>query len=134
MSFCRVVSTGIWMHSRGTPILKIYSELGLESLQNRKLCTFYKILNSMSRKYLSEIIPSFTRRYVSRNANSILLVRVNNNYFMNNFFLSKIIEWNIPDLSIHNSTSLIYLRALYFILQNMFRSLHFSSSVVNIQL
>ena len=134
MSFCRVVSTGIWMHSRGTPILKIYSELGLESLQNRKLCTFYKILNSMSRKYLSEIIPSFTRRYVSRNANSILLVRVNNNYFMNNFFLSKITEWNIPDLSIHNSTSLIYLRALYFILQNMFRSLHFSSSVVNIQL
>ena len=88
----------------------------------------------MSRKYLSEIIPSFTRRYVSRNANSILLVRVNNNYFMNNFFLSKITEWNIPDLSIHNSTSLIYLRALYFFLQNMFRSLHFSSSVVNIQL
>ena len=134
MSFCRVVSTGIWMHSRGTPILKIYSELGLESLQNRKLCTFYKILNSLSRKYLSEIIPSFNRRFVSRNANSILLVRVNNNYFMNNFFLSKITEWNIPDLSIHNSTSLIYLRALYFILQNMFRSLHFSSSVVNIQL
>ena len=88
----------------------------------------------MSRKYLSEIIPSLTRRYVSRNANSILLVRVNNNYFMNNFFLFKITEWNIPDLSIHNSTSLIYLRALYFILQNMFRSLHFSSSVVNIQL
>ena len=70
----------------------------------------------MSRKYLSEMIPSFTRRYVSRNANCILLVRVNSNYFMNNIFLSRITDWNKPDLTIHNSTSLVYLSALYFVL------------------
>ena len=55
---------------RGTSREKIYSELGLESLQDRrwyrKLCVFYKILNNMSPKYLSDIIPITTRRYFSR--------------------------------------------------------------------
>ena len=49
---------------RGTSREKIYSELGLESLQDRrwyiKLCVFYKILNNMSPIYLSDIIPSTT--------------------------------------------------------------------------
>ena len=60
----------------------------------------------MSPKYLSDIIPSTTRRYSSRNANSIPLVRVNNNYFLNTFFSSTITEQNKPNLSIRNSTSL----------------------------
>ena len=59
----------------------------------------------MSPKYLSDIIPSTTRRYSSRNENSIPLVRVNNNYFMNTF-PSTITEWNKLDLSIRNSASL----------------------------
>ena len=50
---------------RGTYREKGYSELDLGSLQNRcwcrKLCIFYKILNSMSTKYLSDIIPSTIR-------------------------------------------------------------------------
>ena len=95
---------------RGTSREKIYSELGLESLQDRrwyrKLCVFYKILNNMSPKYLSDIIPSTTRRYSSRNANNIPLVRANTNYFMNTFFPSTITEWNKLDLSIRKSTSL----------------------------
>ena len=94
----------------GTSRKKVYSELGLESLQDRrwyrKLCVFYKILNNMSPKYLSDIIPSTTRRYSSRNENNIPLVRVNNNYFMNTFFPSTITEWNKLDLSIRNSASL----------------------------
>ena len=60
----------------------------------------------MSPKYLSDIIPSTTRRYYSRNANNAPSVRVNNNYFMNTFFLSTITEWSKVDLSISNSTSL----------------------------
>ena len=60
----------------------------------------------MSPKYLSDIIASTTRRYSSRNENNILLVRVNNNYFMNTFFPSTITEWNKLDLSIRNSASL----------------------------
>ena len=95
---------------RGTFRETIYSELGLESLQDRrwyrKLCVFYKILTNMSPKYLSGITPSTTRRYFSRNANNILLVRVYNNYFMDTFFPSTITEGNKIDLSICNSTSL----------------------------
>ena len=95
---------------RGTSREKVYSELGLESLQYRlwyrKLCVFYKISNNMSPKYLSDIIPSTTRRYSSRNENNIPLVRVNNSNFMNTFFLSTITERNKLDLSIRNSASL----------------------------
>ena len=95
---------------RGTSREKAYSELGLESLQDRrlyrKLCVFYKTSNNMSPKYLSDTIPSTTRRYSSRNENNIPLVRVNNIYFMNTFFPSTINEWNKLDLSIRNSASL----------------------------
>ena len=60
----------------------------------------------MSPKYLSDIIPSTTRRYSSRNANNIPLVRVDNNYFMNTFFPSTVTKWNKLSLSIRKSTNL----------------------------
>ena len=95
---------------RGTSREKVYSELGLESSQDRrwykKLYVFYRILNNMLPKYLSDIIPSTTRRHSSRNASSIPLESVNNNYFINSFFPSTVTECNKLDLSIHNSTSL----------------------------
>ena len=59
----------------------------------------------MSPKYLSDIIPSITRSYVSRNANNIPLVRDFINYFMNTFFPSTMTEGNKLELSIQNSTS-----------------------------
>ena len=64
------------MTKSGTSKEKIYSEVGLESLQDRrwyrKLCVLYEILNSMPPKYF-DINASTTARYVSRNANSISL-------------------------------------------------------------
>ena len=60
----------------------------------------------MSPKYLSDIIPSTTRRYYSRNVNNIPLIRASTNYFMNTFFPSVITEWNKLDLNICKSTSL----------------------------
>ena len=57
----------------------------------------------MSPKYLRDIMPSTNKRYASKNASNIPLVRVNNNYFMNIFFQSTITEWNKLDLSIQNS-------------------------------
>ena len=68
---------------RGNYREKIYSELDLASLQDkrwyRQLCDFYKILNNISPNYLSNTIPSTTRSYSSRHAYNILLVRNNNN-------------------------------------------------------
>ena len=60
----------------------------------------------MSPKYLSDIIPSITRRYACRNATNIPLVRVNKNYSLNTFFSSTITEWNKLGLDVRNSTSL----------------------------
>ena len=87
------VALAITRAIRGTFREKIDSELGLELLQDkcwyRKLCAFYKILISMSPKYLSDSI-----------------VWAKKNYFLNTFFLPTITEWNKFDLSIHNTTSL----------------------------
>ena len=51
---------------RGTSREKIYSELGLGTLIDkrwyRKLCVFYKILNNMSTKYLSDIISKYYQK------------------------------------------------------------------------
>ena len=60
----------------------------------------------MSPKYLSDVIPSTTRRYSSRNANNDPLVIANTNYFMDTLFPSTITEWNKLDLSIRKLTSL----------------------------
>ena len=65
-------------------------------------------------KYLSDIIPSTTGKYSSRNVNNILLVRVNNNYFTDTFSPSTITEWNKLDLSIHNSISFNILKVDYY--------------------
>ena len=46
----------------------------------------------MSPKHLSDIISSTTRRSASRNTKNIPSVRVNNNYFMDNFFPYTITE------------------------------------------
>ena len=108
---------------RGTSREKRYSELGLQSLQDRccyrKLWVFYKIFNSVSPKYLSDIFLTTTRRYASRNANNILLVRVSNNYFMNTFFPSVLSKWNKLDPSIRNSTSLNILKTDFYNLKSL---------------
>ena len=98
---------------RGTCREKIYHKLGFESLQYRrwyiKLCAFYKILISLSPKYLSDIIPSITRSYALRNAKNIPLVRVFNNYFMNTN-----LTW-VSEIQL----ALIYLKTDYYNLQNL---------------
>ena len=60
----------------------------------------------MSPKYFNDIVPSTIRRYFSRNANNIPLVRADANYFINTLFPSTITEWNKLDLIIRKSTSL----------------------------
>ena len=81
----------------GTSRNKTHSELGLESFGDgqhyRKLCVFYKILNSMLPNYLHHMIPSTTRTCASRNVTNIHVVLVDNNYFMNTIFQSTITEW-----------------------------------------
>ena len=71
---------------RGTSQIKLYKELGLESLRFRRwfrwLCTFFKIKIQCKTKYLLNKIPSSQIYYNTRNT------------FKNSFFPYTIIEWN----------------------------------------
>ena len=53
-------------HASGTSIEKLYHELGLESIQQRKsyrtLCCYFKIHNSKFPDYLFKSIPSLSNR------------------------------------------------------------------------
>ena len=65
---------------RGTSREKIYQELDLESLQQRrwygKLCLFFKIYKNQCPKYFFDIIPELTCPYRTRNAQNIPHINV----------------------------------------------------------
>ena len=92
---------------RGTSREKLYQELGLESLRDRRwmrrLCYFYKIVTTQSPLYLFNYLPSqlASQRY-PYGFNSLLCRTI---LFQNFFFTYSIIQWNQLDLKIRNSTS-----------------------------
>ena len=96
---------------RGSSREKLYQELGLETLQQRrwyrKLCCFYKILKSQSPKYLYSIIPIHNMSYRTRQCNKIPAINVKHDFFKNTFFPSTIMEWNKLDWEIKNSESIV---------------------------
>ena len=89
---------------------KLYQELGLETLQQRrwyrKLCCFYKILKSQSPKYLYSIIPIHSMSYRTSQCNKIPAINVKHDFFKNTFFPSTIIAWNKLDWEIKTSESI----------------------------
>ena len=78
---------------RGSSREKLYQELGLEALQQRrwyrKLCCFYKMLKSQSPKYLYSIIPIRNMSYRTRQCNKIPAINVKHDFFKNTFFLQQ---------------------------------------------
>ena len=70
---------------RGMSKEKIYQELGLESLRDRrwcrKLCLFYKVLENENPKYLLSLIPTRRMLYSTRNIHNIPLVNTKHNFF-----------------------------------------------------
>ena len=94
---------------RGMSREKIYQELGLESLEqrrwHRKLCLFFKMYKNQCPKYLFYIIPQSNCQYKSRNAHIVSIeVEIHNSqYFKNSYFPSTIIEWNKLVSNICNS-------------------------------
>ena len=95
---------------RGSSREKLYQELGLETLQQRrwyrKLCCFYKILKSQFPKYLYSIIPIHNKSYTTRQYNKIPAINVKHDFFKNTFFPSTITECNKLDWKIKNSESI----------------------------
>ena len=95
------VCLGLTEAIRGTSKEKIYQELELESLRDRrccrKLCLFYKVLENKNSKYLFSLIPTRCLLYSTRNIHIIPLVNTKHNFFKNSLFPSTIIEWNNLD-------------------------------------
>ena len=82
-------------------IEKILADLGWDSLQERrykhKLPVFFKIINCLTPRYLSEILPPLVQEnnhYNLRNANTLYPMHANTNLFFNSFFPSTIRAWN----------------------------------------
>ena len=91
----------------GTSREKIYSELGLESLSDRrycrKLCFFYKIGNGYTAPYLSSFIPAHTRNcYVLRSKPAIKQLVARTERYQSSFFPYCISQWNVLDSNIRN--------------------------------
>ena len=94
---------------RGSSREKLYQELGLESLQQRrwyrKLCYFFKLTKNKSPKYLFNYIPTVRSTYRRRNIDNIPQFNVRHTFFRNSYFPSIVTEWNNLDKSIMNSES-----------------------------
>ena len=94
---------------RGTSQIKLYKELGLESLRFRRwfrrLCTFFKIKIHGKPKYLLNKIPSSQTHYNTWNTDQIETYYCRRDIFKNSFFPYTIIEWNKLDIDIRKSKS-----------------------------
>ena len=89
---------------------KLYNELGLESLRNRrwyrKLSFLYKVTSNQSPSYLFNVIPGKNTCRSTRGADKISLLGTKHNFFQNSYFPAGIIEWNRLDIDIRKSDSI----------------------------
>ena len=96
---------------RGTSRIKLYSELGLESLADRRfsrrMCFFYKILNGLLPRYLFDIIPVAAHGNRSlRSKTEIRRIYARTDRFARSFFPYSISQWNNLDSRIKNLPSI----------------------------
>ena len=94
---------------KGTSKEKLFNELGLEYLKDRRsmrrLCLFHKIYNLKSPKYFYNLIPSVNRFYDTRNNKNAPSFKCRTKYFENSLFPNVINEWNKLDINIKSATS-----------------------------
>ena len=101
---------------RGSSREKLYHELGLESLHDRrwyrKLCFYYNIKHNDCHLYLMELLPNVKSSGYSLHSNQSLYYS-RTERFKASFFPSSTYNWNKLDPDIQKSSSLeIYKRAL----------------------
>ena len=92
---------------KGTSREKLYQELGLEYLQQRRwmrrLCLFYKVVSTKLPAYIYDIIPPV--RQSQRHPNTFNSISCRTEYFKNSFFPCVIGEWNKVNPKIRRSSS-----------------------------
>ena len=95
---------------RGTSQEKLYSELGLESLADRRysrrMIFFYKILNNLAPSYLRNSLPArLAAPNNLRTRNPIYPLNIRTERFRNSFYPYCISQWNILDRRIRDLPS-----------------------------
>ena len=92
---------------RGTSKEKLYQELGLESLKDRRwlrrMAYLYKIISTKLPPYLHELIPPLQRSH--RYPSCFQTFRCMTTFFQNSFLSFAITEWNKLDSDIKNIDS-----------------------------
>ena len=106
---------------RGTSREKLYTELGLTSLYDRRrfhrLSLFYKILNQLTPEYLRQFIPESVRRLQNTRTNRDDVVPTRTQKFKYSFFPDTSNSWNLLSSFIKNSPSLNIFKKRYGIFQ-----------------
>ena len=99
---------------KGTSQLKIYNELGIESLKFRRwfrrLHLFFKISTTQIPKYLYEVVPSESHIYSTHNTENVETYYCRTGQFKYSFFPYSIIEWNKLDINLCNAKSILIFR------------------------
>ena len=97
---------------RGSSSGKIYLELGLEFLQNRrwfrKLCQFYKFFFKKVTSISFNIIPTKLRVHNTRYGDNIPLLKTK--HFRNSFFCSLILDCNKLSREVRNSENIRFFK------------------------
>ena len=100
--------------TKGTSQLKIYNELGFESLKFRRwfrrLCVFYKIKTTQIPKYLYELLPTESHTYNTRNIENVETYYCRTDQFKYCFFPYVIVKWNKLDINLRNAKSFLVFR------------------------
>ena len=99
--------------SKLVSLTDLHKEINWESLQDRrdkhKLILFYKMQNSITPQYLSDLVPQHVgsvARYNLRNANDLRTSESRTTLYYNSFVPAVIRKWNnLPD-DVKNSVSL----------------------------
>ena len=95
---------------KGSSRERLYHELGLESLSDRRwyrrLTYFFKIVSLKSPTYLSHLLPANQQSYNPIRNNLFRNFMTHTNYFKNSFFPFCVSEWNKLSPEVRNSTSL----------------------------
>ena len=95
---------------KGSSRDRLYQELGLESLSNRRwyrrLVYFFKIVSLSSPNYLHALLPNKQRSYDPRRNDLFRNYTFHTDYFNNSFFPFCVREWNKLGSDLRNSPSI----------------------------
>ena len=99
-----------------TTKVKLYKELGLESIKSRRsfrhLCCLYKIKTFGLPSYLSNLISSGVHSYNTQNSENDVTYHCRTDNFKYSFFPWTILEWNKLDLTLCKSSYIIFRNSL----------------------